>query len=75
MSVFICIPVDLTTKLLLLKFIMWSLSSRRLIPTCQLEMKRDVDFGTLVANSKVYSKEIKITNRGKAPGKYFLSYK
>lgn len=54
---------------------MRSLSSSRLIPACKLEIKPDVDFGTLVANSKVYSKEVKIINRGKAPGKYFLSYK
>ncbi|EPQ15382.1 hypothetical protein D623_10008654 [Myotis brandtii] len=45
-----------------------------LIPACQLEMKPDVDFGTLVANSKVYSKEVKIINRGKAPGMFTTKY-
>nr|KAF6320456.1 cilia and flagella associated protein 47 [Pipistrellus kuhlii] len=45
-----------------------------LIPVCQLEIKPDVDFGTLVANSKVYSKEVKIINRGKAAGKFAALY-
>ncbi|XP_054576921.1 cilia- and flagella-associated protein 47 [Eptesicus fuscus] len=45
-----------------------------LIPACKLEIKPDVDFGTLVANSKVYSKEVKIINRGKAPGKFTTLY-
>lgn len=47
----------------------------RLIPTCNLEIVPVVDFGILVANSKVHCKEISITNRGKAPGTYSVLYK
>lgn len=60
---------------MIVKLIMWpSFLLPRLIPSCQLEIESVVNFGTLVANSKVYSKEITITNHGKAPGKSFLSY-
>ncbi|XP_054329037.1 cilia- and flagella-associated protein 47 [Pongo pygmaeus] len=45
-----------------------------LIPSCQLEIESVVNFGTLVANSKVYSKEITITNHGKAPGIFKAEY-
>lgn len=45
-----------------------------LIPVCQLEIVPVVDFGTLVANSKVHCKEITIINRGKAPGKFKAEY-
>nr|XP_042125169.1 cilia- and flagella-associated protein 47 isoform X1 [Peromyscus maniculatus bairdii] len=45
-----------------------------LIPTCQLEIVPVVDFGTLVANSKVYCKEISIINHGKAPGMFKTEY-
>lgn len=55
---------------------MWSFfSSPRLVPSCQLEIESEVNFGTLVTNSKVYCKEVHITNHGRVPGKYFLSYK
>lgn len=49
--------------------------SLRLIPTCHLEIVPVVDFGILVANSKVHCKEISIINRGKAPGTCSGSYK
>ncbi|MEJ1281358.1 putative gene 7173 [Cricetulus griseus] len=45
-----------------------------LIPTCQLEIVPVVDFGTLVANSKVHCKEISIINHGKAPGTFKTEY-
>ncbi|KAK7797018.1 hypothetical protein U0070_021120 [Myodes glareolus] len=45
-----------------------------LIPTCNLEIVPVVDFGILVANSKVHCKEISITNRGKAPGTFKTEY-
>lgn len=45
-----------------------------LIPTCQLEIVPVVDFGTLVANSKVHCKEISIINHGKAPGMFKTEY-
>ncbi|XP_054422311.1 cilia- and flagella-associated protein 47 [Pteronotus mesoamericanus] len=45
-----------------------------LIPTCQLEIEPEVDFGTVVANSKVYCKEIKITNHGKVKGIFTIEY-
>ncbi|XP_023596330.1 cilia- and flagella-associated protein 47 [Trichechus manatus latirostris] len=45
-----------------------------LIPSCQLEIESEVDFGTLVANSKVYCKEINIINHGKAPGIFITEY-
>ncbi|XP_060231199.1 cilia and flagella-associated protein 47-like [Meriones unguiculatus] len=45
-----------------------------LIPTCQLEIVPVVDFGTVVANSKVHCKEISIVNHGKAPGMFKTEY-
>ncbi|KAM8753166.1 cilia- and flagella-associated protein 47 [Rhynchonycteris naso] len=45
-----------------------------LIPSCQLEIVPEVNFGTLVANSKVYCKEINIFNHGKAPGTFKADY-
>uniref|UniRef100_A0A8C7BQ83 Cilia and flagella associated protein 47 n=1 Tax=Neovison vison TaxID=452646 RepID=A0A8C7BQ83_NEOVI len=45
-----------------------------LIPSCQLEIESEVNFGTLVADSKVYCKEINITNRGRAPGTFKAEY-
>ncbi|XP_032955842.1 cilia- and flagella-associated protein 47 [Rhinolophus ferrumequinum] len=45
-----------------------------LIPTCQLEIESEVNFGTLVSNSKVHCKEISIRNHGKAPGKFTTEY-
>ncbi|XP_066213854.1 cilia- and flagella-associated protein 47 [Saccopteryx leptura] len=45
-----------------------------LIPNCQLEIVPEVNFGILVANSKVHSKEIRIVNRGMAPGTFKTDY-
>uniref|UniRef100_A0A9L0INA6 Calponin-homology (CH) domain-containing protein n=1 Tax=Equus asinus TaxID=9793 RepID=A0A9L0INA6_EQUAS len=45
-----------------------------LIPSCQLEIESEVNFGTLVANSKVYCKEIIIINHGRVPGNTFCSF-
>uniref|UniRef100_A0A8C9M843 Calponin-homology (CH) domain-containing protein n=1 Tax=Panthera tigris altaica TaxID=74533 RepID=A0A8C9M843_PANTA len=45
-----------------------------LIPACQLEIESEVNFGTLVANIKVYCKEINIINHGRAPGTFKTEY-
>lgn len=42
----------------------------RLIPYCDLEIESEVNFGEMIANSKLVSKEISITNRGTTSGKY-----
>ncbi|KAJ8786824.1 hypothetical protein J1605_000528 [Eschrichtius robustus] len=45
-----------------------------LILSCQLEIESEVNFGTLVANSKVYCKEIHIINHGRVPGMFKTEY-
>ncbi|KAF4027207.1 hypothetical protein G4228_019312 [Cervus hanglu yarkandensis] len=45
-----------------------------LIPSCQLEIEPEVNFGTLVACSKVYCKEISIINHGSVPGIFKTEY-
>ncbi|XP_026954861.1 LOW QUALITY PROTEIN: cilia- and flagella-associated protein 47-like, partial [Sagmatias obliquidens] len=45
-----------------------------LILSCQLEIESEVNFGTLVANSKVYCKEINIINHGRVPGMFKTEY-
>ncbi|XP_006066483.4 cilia- and flagella-associated protein 47 [Bubalus bubalis] len=45
-----------------------------LIPSCQLEIEPEVDFGTLVPSSKVYCKEINIINHGSVPGIFKTEY-
>ncbi|XP_036923682.1 cilia- and flagella-associated protein 47 [Sturnira hondurensis] len=45
-----------------------------LIPCCDLEIEPEVNFGTLVANSKVHCKDVKITNRGKVRGTFSVEY-
>ncbi|ELV13867.1 hypothetical protein TREES_T100005690 [Tupaia chinensis] len=47
-----------------------------LIPSCQLELQfeSEVDFGILVANSKVYCRDINIINHGRAPGIFYTDY-
>ncbi|KAM6143220.1 cilia- and flagella-associated protein 47 [Erethizon dorsatum] len=45
-----------------------------LIPSCDLEIESMVDFGMLVSNSKVYSKEINIKNYGSLPGMFKVEY-
>ncbi|XP_066563691.1 cilia- and flagella-associated protein 47-like [Amia ocellicauda] len=44
-------------------------------PRCFLEVDSEVDFGSLVANSKVISEEIHIFNHGSAPGAFKIAYK
>uniref|UniRef100_A0A8C9DPY6 Cilia and flagella associated protein 47 n=1 Tax=Prolemur simus TaxID=1328070 RepID=A0A8C9DPY6_PROSS len=45
-----------------------------LIPICQLEIESVVNFGTLVANSKAYCREVTIVNHGKVPGEFKTEY-
>ncbi|KFO20684.1 hypothetical protein H920_17924 [Fukomys damarensis] len=45
-----------------------------LIPSCDLEIESVVDFGILVSNSKLHSKEININNRGTFPGMFHVEY-
>ncbi|XP_020737338.2 cilia- and flagella-associated protein 47 [Odocoileus virginianus] len=45
-----------------------------LIPSCQLEIEPEVNFGTLVASSKVCCKEISIINHGTVPGIFKTEY-
>ncbi|XP_043927775.1 cilia- and flagella-associated protein 47 [Protopterus annectens] len=44
-------------------------------PSCYLEIQPEVDFGTVIANSKVIYKEIEIKNHGSAPGAFKIKYK
>ncbi|XP_007956994.1 cilia- and flagella-associated protein 47, partial [Orycteropus afer afer] len=44
------------------------------IPSCQLEIESEVNFGKLVANGKVYCKEIHVINSGKSPGVFTAEY-
>ncbi|XP_074844435.1 cilia- and flagella-associated protein 47 [Carettochelys insculpta] len=45
-----------------------------LIPCCYLEIEPEINFGTVVANSKVISKEISIANHGSSPGAFKIDY-
>ncbi|NXE20297.1 CFA47 protein, partial [Ardeotis kori] len=45
-----------------------------LIPCCYLEIESEIDFGTVIANSKIISKEISITNHGSSSGTFEVSY-
>nr|XP_031529130.1 cilia- and flagella-associated protein 47 [Vicugna pacos] len=45
-----------------------------LIPSCQLEIESEVNFGILVANNKVHCKEINIVNHGTVPGMFKTEY-
>jgi len=47
----------------------------RLISCCSLEIESEINFGAVIANSKIISKEITITNRGSSSGKYLLHVK
>lgn len=42
----------------------------RLIPCCNLEIDSEINFGSVIANSRIISKEIRIANRGSSSGKY-----
>ncbi|KAJ8350368.1 hypothetical protein SKAU_G00254980 [Synaphobranchus kaupii] len=43
-------------------------------PACSLQIDSLVDFGSVVANSQVISKEVELTNRGSAPGAFQILY-
>ncbi|NXR33779.1 CFA47 protein, partial [Zosterops hypoxanthus] len=45
-----------------------------LIPYCDLEIESEVNFGEMIANSKLVSKEISITNRGTTSGVFRVLY-
>ncbi|KAM9388279.1 cilia- and flagella-associated protein 47 [Phaethornis superciliosus] len=45
-----------------------------LIPCCFLETESEIDFGPVIANSKIITKEISISNHGTASGKFKISY-
>ncbi|XP_063249073.1 cilia- and flagella-associated protein 47 isoform X2 [Prinia subflava] len=45
-----------------------------LIPYCDLEIESEVNFGEMIANSKLVSKEISITNHGTTAGVFRVSY-
>lgn len=47
----------------------------RLIPCCYLEIESEINFGTVIANGKIISKEISIANHGSSSGKYLLCIK
>lgn len=47
----------------------------RLIPNCCLEIESEIDFGEMIANNKLVTKEISIANRGSASGKYLICIK
>ena len=41
---------------------------------CSLQMESLVDFGSVLANSQVISKEVSLTNQGSAPGLLVSSF-
>ncbi|NXL63788.1 CFA47 protein, partial [Chordeiles acutipennis] len=45
-----------------------------LIPCCYLEIESEINFGTVIANSKIISKEISIANCGSSSGTFKISY-
>ncbi|NXX23614.1 CFA47 protein, partial [Podargus strigoides] len=45
-----------------------------LLPRCYLETESEIDFGTVIANSKIISKEISIANHGSSSGTFKISY-
>ncbi|NXU59159.1 CFA47 protein, partial [Turnix velox] len=45
-----------------------------LIPRCCLEIQSEINFGAVVANSKIISKEISIANRGSSSGIFKITY-
>ncbi|KAJ6667657.1 hypothetical protein lerEdw1_016778 [Lerista edwardsae] len=46
-----------------------------LIPSCCLEIEPEINFGTVIANSKVINAGIRITNHGSSPGAFNIKYK
>lgn len=47
----------------------------RIIPYCDLEVESEVNFGEMIANNKLVTKEIHIANRGTTSGKYLVCIK
>ncbi|XP_054484324.2 cilia- and flagella-associated protein 47 [Agelaius phoeniceus] len=45
-----------------------------LIPYCDLEIQSEVDFGEMIANSKLVTKQISISNHGTIAGVFKISY-
>ncbi|NXA21774.1 CFA47 protein, partial [Ibidorhyncha struthersii] len=45
-----------------------------LIPCCYLEIESEINFGAVIANSKIISKEISIANHGSSSGAFKISY-
>ncbi|NXH64114.1 CFA47 protein, partial [Rhabdornis inornatus] len=45
-----------------------------LIPYCDLEIESEVNFGEMIANNKLVTKEISIANRGTTSGIFRISY-
>ncbi|KFQ48037.1 Uncharacterized protein CXorf22, partial [Pelecanus crispus] len=45
-----------------------------LIPCCYLEIESEINFGAVIANGKIISKEISIANHGSASGTFKMSY-
>ncbi|KFM10088.1 Uncharacterized protein CXorf22, partial [Aptenodytes forsteri] len=45
-----------------------------LIPCCYLEIESEINFGAVIANTKIISKEISIANHGSASGTFKISY-
>ncbi|XP_026647666.2 cilia- and flagella-associated protein 47 isoform X1 [Zonotrichia albicollis] len=45
-----------------------------LIPYCDLEIQSEVNFGEMIANSKLVTKQISISNRGTIAGIFKISY-
>ncbi|NXN27699.1 CFA47 protein, partial [Nycticryphes semicollaris] len=45
-----------------------------LIPCCYLEIQSEINFGAVIANSKIISKEISIANHGSSSGTFKISY-
>ncbi|XP_041343867.1 cilia- and flagella-associated protein 47 [Pyrgilauda ruficollis] len=45
-----------------------------LLPHCDLEIESEVDFGEMIANNKLVTKEIIISNRGTISGVFRISY-
>uniref|UniRef100_A0A8C7KSR8 Calponin-homology (CH) domain-containing protein n=1 Tax=Oncorhynchus kisutch TaxID=8019 RepID=A0A8C7KSR8_ONCKI len=43
-------------------------------PVCSLTMESLADFGSVMANSQVISKEVELTNQGSAPGSFQVLY-
>ncbi|PKK24954.1 cilia and flagella associated protein 47 [Columba livia] len=45
-----------------------------LIRCCNLEIDSEINFGSVIANSRIISKEIRIANRGSSSGTFKISY-